>query len=51
MQPNQTYKFLYTKENHKKKEKPMNRQKIFANDATDNGLVSKYIPIANIPQQ
>ena len=46
MGPNQTYKFLNRKGNHKKKKKKTKRQpteweKIFANDASDKGLISK----------
>ena len=38
----QTYKFLHSKENHKKKKKiqPKEWEKIFANDAIDQGLIS-----------
>ena len=48
MSPNQTYKLLHSKRNHKKKKKrkekkrqPMEWEKIFANDVTDKGLISK----------
>ena len=43
MEPNQTYKLLHSKGNHKKKMKrqPMEWEKIFANDATDKGLIYK----------
>ena len=42
MGPNQTYKHLHSKGNHKQKEKTIyNWEKIFANDATDKGLISK----------
>ena len=42
MEPNQTYKVLHSKGNDKKlKRQPMNRGKIFANDATDKGLIFK----------
>ena len=52
MGPNQTYKFLHSKGNHKikkqtttttkkTKRQPTEWDKIFANDATDNGLISK----------
>ena len=41
MKPNQTYKFLYSKGNHKMKRQSTNWEKIFANDATDKGLISK----------
>ena len=43
--PNRTYKILHSKGNHKKttttKRQPMEWEKIFANDATDKGLISK----------
>ena len=39
---NQTYKLLHSKGNHKKmKRQPIEWEKIFANDATDKGLISK----------
>ena len=39
---NQTYKLLYSKVNHKQNKKnPAVREKIFVNDATNNGLISK----------
>ena len=42
MEPNQTYKLLYSKGNHKKmKRQPVEWEKIFANDATGKGLISK----------
>ena len=42
MGPNQTYKLLHKKGNHKKKKKTTYRMgKIFANDETDKGLISK----------
>ena len=43
MGPNQTYKCLHGKRNHKKKTKrqPMEWEKIFADDTTDKGLISK----------
>ena len=42
MGPNQTYKLLYSKGNHKQnKKKTTEWEKIFANDATNNGLLSK----------
>ena len=44
MAPNQTYKLLYSKGNPKqneKKKKPMDQEKISANDATNKGLISK----------
>ena len=53
--PNQTYKLLHSKESHKKKKK-MKRQlkeweKIFANDMTKKGLISKYTQTAHKTQQ
>ena len=42
MGPNQTYKLLYSKGNHKQNEKALTDwEKIFANDVTDKGLISK----------
>ena len=42
MEPNQTYKHLHSKGNHKKlKRQSTDWVKIFANDATDKGLISK----------
>ena len=42
MEPNQTYKLLHSKGNHNKmKRQPMDWEKIFANDATNKGLISK----------
>ena len=41
MGPNQTYKLLHSKGNHKMKRQPTEWEKIFANDVTDNGLISK----------
>ena len=42
MQPNQTYKILHSKGNHKKtKRQPTEWEKIFANDETDKSLISK----------
>ena len=41
--PDQTYKLLHSKENHKKKKKkrqPKEWEKVFANDAIDQGLIS-----------
>ena len=35
MEPNQTYTLLHSKGNH------MDSEKMFANDATDKGLISK----------
>ena len=41
--PNETYKLLHSKENHKKKKKRQRKEwkKAFANDATGKGLISK----------
>ena len=52
--PNQTYKLLHSKGNHKKKK--MKRQlqeweKIIANDMTKKGLISKYMQTAHTTQQ
>ena len=43
MGPNQTYKLFHNKENikTKKKKQPMAWEELFANDATNKGLVSK----------
>ena len=42
MGPNQTYKLLHSKGNHtQNKKQPTEREKMFANDATDKGLISK----------
>ena len=45
MGPNQTYKLLHSKGNHEKHENmkrpPTDWEKIFANDATAKGLISK----------
>ena len=45
MGPNQTYKLLHSKGNHKKKKKKKRQttewEKIVANDATDKGFTSK----------
>ena len=42
MGPNQTYKLLPSKGNHKIiKRQPTEWEKIFANDPTDKGLISK----------
>ena len=42
MGPNQTYKLLCNKGNHKqKKRQPMDWQKIVAKEATEKGLISK----------
>ena len=41
MRPNQTYKLSHSKENHKKvKRQPPEWEKIVANGATNNGLIS-----------
>ena len=40
MKSNQTYKFLHSKENHKWKA-AYYWEKIFTNDSTDKGLISK----------
>ena len=48
MGPNQTYKLLCIKENHKYKQtektkrQPTEWEKIVSNDAIDKGLISKY---------
>uniref|UniRef100_A0A8D0U4Z1 Uncharacterized protein n=1 Tax=Sus scrofa TaxID=9823 RepID=A0A8D0U4Z1_PIG len=39
--PNQTDKLLHSKGNHKKKRQPIEWEKIFSNDVTDKGLISK----------
>ena len=42
MGPNQTYKLLHSRRNHKKKKRqPTEWEKIFANDETDKGFISK----------
>ena len=59
MWPNQTYKLLHSKGNHKKtknKNKKIKRQstgweKIVSNDATDKGLISKNIQTTYTTQQ
>ena len=44
MRPNQTQKLFYSKENHQQyKRQPMEWEKIFANDATDKGLILQNI--------
>ena len=45
MGPNETSKLLHSKGNHKqdKKKQPSEWEKIFANESTDKGLISKYI--------
>ena len=41
MGPNQTYKLLHNKGNHKMKMQPMEWEKKYANDATNKGSISK----------
>ena len=41
MGPNQTYKLLHSKGNHKTIRQPTEWEKIFAREATDKGLISK----------
>ena len=41
MELNRTYKLLHSKGNHKKKRQIMEWETIVANDATDEGLISK----------
>ena len=42
MGPNQTYNFCTARETiNKTKRQPTEQEKIFANDATDKGLISK----------
>jgi len=41
MGPNQIYKLLHSKGNDKVKRQPTEWEKIFANDATNKGLISK----------
>ena len=42
MGPNQTYKHLHSKENHKQMKRQLTEwEKIFANELTDKGLFSK----------
>ena len=42
MGPNETSKFLHNKGNYKKmKRQPSEWEKIFANESTDKGLISK----------
>ena len=48
-EPNQTYKLLNSKENHRQKWQSTNWQKTFANDVTDNRFTSK-IETAHIAQ-
>jgi len=43
MRSNHTYELLHSKGNHEQnKRQPTEWEKIFANDATDKGLISKY---------
>ena len=52
MGPNQTYKLLYSKGNHKKKKrKPTEWEKIFANDATDKGSYNSTTKKPKQPNQ
>ena len=44
MRPNQTYKLLRNKGNHRQTKKTMDWEKIFVNDATDEG---KFIQLNN----
>ena len=39
--PKQTYKLLCSKGKHKHERQPMEWEKIFVNDVTDKGLISK----------
>ena len=41
MGPNETSKLLHSKGNHKQDKKPSEWEKIFANEATDKGSISK----------
>ena len=42
MRPNQTYKLLHNKGNHKKKKRqPMERENVFVRDVTDKGFIFK----------
>ena len=45
MRPNQTYKLLHSKGNHKQngKRQSTDGEKILANDVTDKDLIPKYI--------
>ena len=53
MGPNQTYKLLHSKGNHKKtpKGQPIDWQKIFANAATKKGLIFKIYKQVDIKKQ
>ena len=51
MRPNQTYMFLHSKETiNKTKRQPTDWEKVFANDATNKGLISKIYKQFNIKQ-
>ena len=41
MGPNETYKVLHSKGNHKMKRQPMEWEKVFANNVANKGLISK----------
>ena len=41
MGPSQTYKLFHIKINHKKKRQPIELEKLFINDVTNKGLISK----------
>ena len=41
MRPNQSYKLLHSKENHKTKRLPKDSRKYSANNATNKGLICK----------
>ena len=49
MGPKQTYRLLHSKGNHKQNKKTT-YEKIFANEATDKGLISKNIQAAHAAQ-
>ena len=52
MVPNQNYKFLHNKGNHKKKKRqPKEWEKIIANDANDNRSSLQNIQITHTTQQ
>ena len=48
MEPNQTYKLLHSKGNHKMKKQPTEWEKLFANNATNKGLISKIYKQLNV---